>query len=321
MGSSYHNEGFTTDYDLPTFSAYQESCASISLAMLAHRLGLLHGDGSYIDVAERALYNAVPAGVSLEGTTFFYVNPLASMGSHHRQPWYQTACCPPNLARTIAGLGGYAYAVSDRDVYVNLFVQGTADTGLARLEVTTDYPWDGRVAIALHDPRLSALRVRVPGWCAGRVPVRVNGQDQAATASAGYLVIRTTWQDGDRVELELPMPVRRLQSHPMAAETVGRVALARGPLVYCVEQCDHEAPVSTLVLPGTAELGLGPAEPRLLGARRLVGTAAARTDAPSDELYREARPHRDRAVKLTAVPYAFWDNREAGPMQVWIREA
>ena len=321
MGSSYHNEGFTTDYDLPTYSAYQESCASISLVMLAHRLGLLHGDARYIDVAERALYNAVLAGVSLEGTNFFYVNPLASMGSHHRQAWYQTACCPPNLARTIAGLGGYAYAVSDRDVYVNLFVQGTADTGLARLEVTTDYPWDGRVAIRVHDPQLSALRVRVPGWCTGTVPVRVNGQPQSATSGAGYLVLRSTWRDGDRVELDMPMPVRRLQSHPLAAENVGRVALARGPLVYCVEQCDHDAPVSTLAIPAAAALTVGPPEPRLLGARRLVGEAVAITGPSSDELYREARPHSARPTRVSAVPYAFWDNREAGPMQVWIREA
>jgi len=321
MGSSYHNEGFTSDYDLPTYGAYQESCASISLAMLAHRLGLLHGDGRYVDVAERALYNAVLAGVSLEGTRFFYVNPLASVGTHHREPWYDTACCPPNLSRTIAGLGGYAYATTDQDLYVILFIQGTADTGLARLEVATDYPWDGRIAITLREPRASgfALRLRVPGWCAGPVVPRVNGQAQPdAARERGYLVLRRPWKDGDRVEVDLPMPVRRLEAHPLVAEAAGRVALARGPIVYCLEQCDQSAPVSALTIPAGAELRPGPAEPRLLGARGLVGTAAFLEAAPSGELYREARARSPKAAPVKAVPYAFWDNREAGPMQVWV---
>lgn len=324
MGSSYHDEGFTSDYDLPAAAAYQESCASIALAMLAHRLGLLHADGRYVDVAERALYNAVLAGVSLEGTRFFYVNPLASLGTHHRQPWYDTACCPPNLARTIAAVGGYAYATSERDVYVNLFVQGSADTGLARLEVTTDYPWDGRVAITVHEPHGSdfALRVRIPGWCAGRVEPRVNGASFGdAGREAGYLVLRRPWSDGDRVELELPMPIRRLEAHPLVAEAAGRVALARGPIVYCLEQRDHDAALAGLVLPAAAELGLGPPEPRLLGAPTLVGTAASREGAPAGELYRESSPHATHPMALKAVPYALWDNREAGPMQVWIRES
>jgi len=318
MGSSYDNEGFTTDYDLPTYAAYQESCASIALALLAHRLGLLHGDARYIDVAERALYNAVAAGVSLDGTGFFYVNPLASLGAHHRKPWYQTACCPPNLSRTIGGIGGFAYATTDRDVYVNLFVQGTADTGLARLEVTTDYPWDGRVAIVVRDPRRSdlGLRIRIPGWCTGEVALRVNGQPRAVVKSAGYVEVRSA----ERVELELPMPVRRLESHPLAAETAGRVALARGPLVYCLEQCDHDAALAGLTLAPDAEVRLGAAEPRLLGARMLAGTATAHETAASEDLYREAQPHAARAVKMTAVPYAVWDGRAAGPMQVWIRE-
>jgi hypothetical protein len=321
MGSSHHNEGFTSDYDLPTYGAYQESCATISLAMLAHRLGLLHGDARYIDVAERALYNAVLAGVSLDGTRFFYVNPLASMGTHHREPWYDTACCPPNLARIVAGLGGYAYATAERDVYVNLFVQGTADTGLARLEVMTEYPWDGRITITLREPKTSsfALRVRVPGWSAGDVVSRVNGQPSTdAARERGYLVLRRTWKDGDRVEVELPMPVRRLEAHPLVAEAAGRVALARGPIVYCIEQCDQQAPVSTLVVPAGEELRLGPAEPRLLGARTLTGTARSLEGASSEDLYREQRPRQPRSVPIKAVPYGFWDNREPGPMQVWI---
>ncbi len=321
MGSAHYNEGFTTDYDLPTYGAYQESCASISLAMLAHRLGLLYGDARYADAMERALYNAVPAGVSLEGTRFFYVNPLASLGTHHREPWYDTACCPPNLSRTLGGLGGYAYATTERDLYVSLFIQGTADTALARLEVTTDYPWDGRIALTLREPRASgfALRMRVPGWCGAPVVPRLNGKAQPdAPRERGYLVLERAFKDGDRVELELPMSVRRLEAHPRVAEAAGRVALARGPIVYCLEQCDQEAPVSTIVLAAGTALRPGPVEPRLLGAPTLAGPAVSLEGPASGDLYREARARSPKGVSVKAVPYALWDNREAGPMQVWV---
>ncbi len=171
IGPSAHNEGFTVDYDLPNLTAYQETCASVALAQWNHRLALLYGDARYADVYERALYNGSLAGVALDGKKFFYVNPLASKGDHHRRDWFGCACCPPNEARTLASLGGYAYATSANALWVNHYVQGSVSTKLGgqgmKFEVKTDYPWDGKVTIKprIAQPAQFELRLRVPGWC------------------------------------------------------------------------------------------------------------------------------------------------------------
>ena len=259
FGSSSLNEGFTNDYDLPNLSAYQESCASLAAAMWAERLALLHADTRYADLVEQAFYNAVAAGVSLEGTQFFYANPLASDGAQHRRPWYGTACCPPNLARVIATVGGYAYATSERDLYVNLFLQGQVATtvagGPARVEVTTDYPWDGRVALRVAEAPASGfgLRLRAPAWCTGPIALSVNGTPLSAPRrERGYLVLARPLHAGDHVVLDLPMPVRRVEADPRVEEAAGRVALQRGPLVYCAEQVDQDRPLALLALPQSA---------------------------------------------------------------------
>ena len=259
FGSSSLNEGFTNDYDLPNLSAYQESCASLAAAMWAERLALLHADTRYADLVEQAFYNAVAAGVSLEGTQFFYANPLASDGAQHRRPWYGTACCPPNLARVIATVGGYAYATSERDLYVNLFLQGQVATtvagGPARVEVTTDYPWDGRVALRVAEAPASGfgLRLRAPAWCTGPIALSVNGTPLSAPRrDRGYLVLARPLHAGDHVVLDMPMPVRRVEADPRVEEAAGRVALQRGPLVYCAEQVDQDRPLALLALPQSA---------------------------------------------------------------------
>jgi uncharacterized protein len=329
LGSSSLNEGFTNDYDLPTSSAYQESCASIGTVMWSHRLALLQGDGRYADLVERALYNAVAAGVAIEGTTFFYANPLASDGTQHRRRWYSTACCPPNLARTIAAVGGYAYATSDHDLYVNLYLRGRAEVDLAggrsRVEVDSGYPWDGRVAITVKEAPAAGLglRLRVPGWCRGPIGLRVNDIVVADTKpSRGYLIVAGQRRPGDRVELTLPMPVQRLEADPRVEETSGRVTLMRGPIVYCLEQCDQEAALATIALPPAASIEPVPGSD-LLGATLLrTQAAAAEPEDPEGALYREAPfPRKTRPVRLTAVPYGAWDNRAAGPMKVWIGKA
>ena len=171
IGPSASNEGFTHDYDLPNLTAYQETCASVALAQWNHRLALLYGDARFADVFERSLYNGVLAGVSLDGKRFFYVNPLESQGHHHRSPWFGCACCPPNVARTLASLGGYAYAVGDDAIWVNLYIQGSADATVGgkkvTLDVTTDYPWDGKV---VHQaPARGGREVRAPAPRAGLV--------------------------------------------------------------------------------------------------------------------------------------------------------
>ncbi len=325
IGPSSSNEGFTTDYDLPTYTAYQESCASIALLMWAHRLNLVTLDPAYADAAETALYNAIPAGVQLDGTKFFYVNPLASRGNHHRREWFGCACCPPNLARTFAAVGGYAYATSPDALYVNLYLQGELKTVLGGdplgLVVTTEYPWQGTVALRIVEApnRPVTMNLRVPGWCE-QATITIADEEPLHSRS-GYVALNRTWRRGDVVKLSLPMPVRTLQADPRAEELRGRVAFQRGPIVYCLEQEDQTAAVDQLVAaPGTT---LEPTfRPELLGGVTvLTGTMLAGTPAPwlGPQLYRPiAAPI---ATPVTLVPYAVWDNRKAGSMAVWLPQA
>ena len=323
IGPSSHNEGFTEDYDLPNLSAYQETCASVALAQWNHRLALLYADSRFADVVERSLYNGVLAGVSLDGTRFFYVNPLASGGSHHRSPWFGCACCPPNVARTLASLGGYVYATSDTALYVNLYVQGSVKTKVGAADVgckvVTDYPWDGRVTLQpeLSAPATFELRLRVPGWCTAAT-VSVNGQAVAQPRlEAGYLVLAREWRKDDRVVLDLPMPVERIAAHPLVKEDRGLLAIQRGPLVYCLEACDQTVPLADVFVPPGAEF-------KTVRDARLptgvVGLTANGAVAEEQEwrgrLYQRAAPA--RTVSVTAIPYYSWDNRAAGPMRVWL---
>ncbi len=323
IGPSAHNEGFTVDYDLPNLTAYQETCATIALAQWNHRLALLYGDARYADIVERALYNGVLAGVSQDGTKFFYVNPLASTGRHHRSPWFGCACCPPNVARTLASLGGYAYAVSDGALWVNLYIQGSATATVkgqqVTLNVTTDYPWDGKVTLK---PKLAAkaefeLRLRVPGWCEGAT-VTVNRKKVAAPVfERGYFVLAREWRSEDTVVLNLPMPVQRIAANPQVKEDAGRLALQRGPLVYCLEACDQPEPLASLYLPAAAELNAEKENGLFGGITVLKGYAemAAEPDW-TRKLYHAAPP--PPRVPLMAIPYYAWDNRTPGAMQVWL---
>lgn len=326
IGTSRHNEGFTADYDLPNESAYAETCAAIGLVFWAQRMLAMDLDRRYADVLELALYNAVLSGVSLDGERFFYDNPLASDGHHHRSPWFECPCCPPNLARIIASLGQYAYAQGDGEAVVHLYAGGAAQFDLGGQAVTlrqeTRYPWDGAVTVTVEAdaPAAFALRLRLPGWCAAP-QVAVNGEPvDAATSEKGYLRIERVWRPGDRVELELPMPVERVYAHPAVKADVGRVALRRGPLVYCVEEADNAAP-QRIFLPADAALTAREA-PELLGGVVVVeGTAVALDDAGWEgALYRAEAPAR-RPVALRAIPYFAWDNRAPGAMLVWLPEA
>ncbi len=323
IGPSSHNEGFTVDYDLPNLTAYQETCATIALAQWNHRLALLYGDARFADVVERALYNGVLAGVSQDGTKFFYVNPLESGGGHHRSPWFGCACCPPNVARTLASLGGYAYATSDRALWVNLYIQGTAKAKVAgaavALEVTTEYPWEGKVALAVSPaaPAEFELRLRIPRWCDGAA-VAVNGQAVASPAiERGYAVLARTWRAGDKVTLDLPMPVRRVAAHPNVKADQGLLAIQRGPIVYCLEACDQTAPLAGLYLPAESELAAKPDKSLLGGVVVITGDACAAAEQDwSRTLYQAAPPA--RRVPIVAVPYYAWDNRAPGAMKVWL---
>jgi DUF1680 family protein len=343
IGPSAHNEGFTEDYDLPNLTAYQETCASVAMILWNHRLNLLYGDAKYADIMEQTLYNGFLAGVSLDGKRFFYVNPLASNGNHHRSEWFGCACCPPNVMRLLASLGGYVYAVSPDAVWVNLYIQGSVKTSVAgrevSLQVTTDYPWDGKVRILVDvEPKTRfGIRLRIPGWCRGMTTqygLKLNGRRiSSPKVERGYLVLEREWKRGDVVDLYLPMPVRRVECHPAVKENRGHVALQRGPIVYCLEACDNSN-VPQIALPPDAELK-PERRPELLarsfdvqlipvglskllgGVVVLKGTGAVASDQSwAGTLYRTAMP--PKRVPITAVPYCLWDNREPGPMKVWI---
>jgi uncharacterized protein len=323
IGPSSSNEGFTSDYDLPNLTAYQETCASVALAQWNHRLALLYGDARYADVFERSLYNGVLDGVSLDGKKFFYVNPLASGGGHHRSEWFGCACCPPNVARTLASLGGYACAVSDQALYVNLYIQGSVNTKVGgrkvALNVTTDYPWDGRVLLepAPETPARFELRLRVPGWCEGATVAVGGKQVVSPLLERGYLVLAREWKKGDKVTLDLPMPARRIAAHPEVKADHGLFAIQRGPLVYCLESADNSEPLAAMYLPLDAGLKAEKA-PGLLGGVTVVKATALALPAPvwKNRLYQPAPT--PRPVKVTAIPYYAWDNRQAGEMQVWL---
>lgn len=323
IGPSSSNEGFTIDYDLPTFSAYQESCASIAMAMWNQRLALLYGDAKYADYVEKALYNGVLAGISLKGDKFFYSNPLASSGERHRTPWFECACCPPNLIRTLASVGGYAYATSDDGVCVNLYIQGTAECSIGKNEikmnVTTDYPWDGAVKISpiVKAPASFKIMLRVPGWCKG-ASVKLNGKAVSKPQiKSGYIVLNKNWTSNDVIDLDLPMPVRKIQGNPQISSTSGMIALQRGPIVYCLEGCDQKVPVSSISIPMDSDLKAA-RQPNLLGGVVTISGIGKATEMNNwaGALYKEAPL--PAQVKFTAVPYYAWDNRTSGEMQVWV---
>lgn len=321
IGNSAHNEGFTADYDLPNLSAYQETCASIALFLWSHRLTMMTGEGQFADAMELALYNGILSGINLRGDLFFYVNPLASRGEHHRREWYACACCPPNIGRLIASLNQYVAGVSEQAVWIHHYgscvIEAQVAGALARWTMESDYPWREKVLLRVESdlPRAYELRLRAPGWCP-KPSVKVNGSAVRALLERGYLVIKREWRDGDQVELTLPMPVTKREARPEVAADQGRIALQRGPMVYCLEERDQRAPLERIRLPLNAKLE-PKWEPHLLGGVvTLSGEGRVSAEWKGDALYRNAEPLRPTPVK--AIPYYAWDNRQACPMEVWI---
>ena len=327
LGPSRHNEGFTADYDLPNETAYAETCAAIGLVFWNHRMLQLDCEARYADVLERALYNCVLSGVSLDGQKFFYENPLASLGTHHRQEWFWVACCPPNIARLLASLGQYIYAVNDKDLVVHLYIQSTAQMTVGGREVTvrqeTIYPWDGTITLRLgmDEPSMFGLRLRIPGWCQN-AQLKVNGDvfDIASHLEQGYVRVERVWQADDRVELELAMPVERMYAHPNVRQDAGCVVLQRGPLVYCLEGADNKVPLHHIVVPRTAEMASHFGPDVLGGVTVVSGNALLEEDTDwTGTLYR-SWPASLQSGAITAIPYYAWDNRQPGEMRVWLRE-
>lgn len=309
IGPSQHNEGFTHDYDLPNESAYCETCASIAMVFWNHRMSLLFGEAKYADVVERAMYNGALAGISLSGDRFFYVNPLASQGDHHRTEWFDTSCCPTNLVRFLPSIGGYNYALNEEGPVMLQFVAGTADLTLKDgsrvvMKTVTRYPWDGHVHVEVEPAREAefAVRLRLPGWCRG-AKLSINGENVAPadwTIDRGFLVLSRRWKPGDTMDYVMEMPIQQVHARPEVEADRGRVAVQRGPLVYCLEQADNPALAydGFAVRPGIS-FGLEP--------RDELGGIVALTGFDGQRQYR-------------FVPYHLWDNREPGFMQVWLKE-
>jgi DUF1680 family protein len=329
IGPSASNEGFTHAYDLPDETAYAETCAAVGMVLWNHRLLHLTGDGQYADVMERALYNGSISGVSLDGRTFFYDNPLASRGGHHRQDWFDCACCPPNIARLIASVAGYFYSTGPASLWAHLYASGRAQLEVDGTPVearqTTGYPWDGTVEIALNParPHAFALHLRVPGWCQA-FTLSVNGEAVPQPAvQQGYARLQREWRPGDVARLELQMPVQSVHANPQVRSAIGRAALQRGPIVYCLEGADNPiTPLDRLRVPRGAA-GLQPEHrPGLLGGVTVLrGEALALDDTSWEGVLYRTEPDRHRPVAITAVPYCVWDNRAPGEMRVWLREA
>lgn len=298
VGHRLYNEGFGPDWDLSHEQAYNESCAACALLGWTIRLGNLKADGKYLDVLERVLYNGFAAGRSIDGTRLYYNNDVRRDGFKSR---FGIPCCAINLIRTVPSVPGWQYATRENDgLWTHLYVAGQAQVpyggAVVGLKQETDYPWDGAVKITLTPsaPASFGLRLRIPEWAPGAAAT-VNGAPVAGAPSKGYLAIHRLWSSGDVVELQLPMPVRRLRSDPRVFADRGRAAFARGPIVYCLESPDNAAPVHKIVVPETAVLTATHDGGLLGGVTKLAGTGLhADTSAP---------------VAFTMIPYAVWDNR------------
>lgn len=328
VGSRREGEAFGADYELPNAQAYAETCAAIADAMWNWRMLLASGEGKYADVMELALYNGALSGISLDGKHYFYVNPLADRGNHRRQPWFPCACCPPNIARLLASLPGYFYSLSSDGIWVHLYARSTAHLDVDNTPVTvvqqTDYPWDGEVELVVEPQveRTFALYLRIPGWCR-KATLRVNREAvDTATKPETYAELRRAWKAGDTVQLSLEMPVERVLCHPLVLENADRVALKRGPIVYCLEQVDNpEADVWDIVLSASLPLKAEWRPDLLNGVVVLHGETFALEADFKEELYHPIAevPFKTRGVNVTAVPYYAWANRDPGPMIVWAR--
>ncbi len=351
VGARHSGEAFGADYELPNLTAYNETCAAISMVYLFHRMFLLHGDAKYIDCLERTLYNGVISGMSVDGGRFFYPNPLSSDGKYkfnadgttERQPWFGCACCPSNLCRFIPSFPGYVYAVKDRTLYVNLFTGNTATVEIGGKAVTvdqqTDYPWNGDITLRIqkNQAKRFAMAIRIPGWAVNTpVPsdlyrftdcqtrtwqVTVNGERvDGVKTEKGYLIIDRTWKKGDVVALHLDMPVRTVVANERVADDRGRVAVERGPLVYCAEAADNTShSIFHFLMPRKPQFTV---VDRTINGQHQVsfGVKAIEVDGQTVDTDVEGRA-KVTDTRLTLIPYYAWNHRGTGEMEVWLPQS
>jgi DUF1680 family protein len=334
IGATGGNEGFADPYVLPNMSAYCETCASIGDIFFNHRLFLLHGQTKYIDILEKTLYNSMLSGVSLSADRFFYPNPLESNGQHNRSAWFGCACCPSNIARFVPAIPGYIYAVTDKALYINLFISNKADITMGKKKVSiaqkANFPWDGKVEIDVSPETTGNfdLMIRIPGWAVNeavpgglykytdnnneKVRLSVNGKELVIEPANGYAVISRNWKTGDKVRVEFPMPVRKIVADERVKEDSGKVAIQKGPVIYCAEWPDNkEGNLLSLFIKKDVSFTTG-FNPSLLEGTEVIKTSGFQTKRSPDgkiEIFNEE--------PVTLIPYALWNNRGAGQMMVW----
>ena len=332
IGAEPQHEGFGPDYELPNATAYTETCAAISLMLWNHRLFLRSGDVKYMDVFERTLYNGFLAGVSFEGNTFFYPNPLEvdgvtkfNQGVCGRSPWFDCSCCPVNVVRVLPSLPGYIYATNDKEVYVNLYIGNNASfkVGDRQLKVSlkTSYPWDGNVEFTFTHKEVvpAQFKLRIPGWARNEVmpgdlysyaddhkpgfTVSVNGKDVNTSAENGYIILdHRNWQSGDKINISFDMPVRKVITHNAVKANTGKIAFERGPLVYCAEEIDNAGGVLNTIVPKKGEFNFEIDLDLFGGLGKIGGPGKEKTESTT--------------IKL--IPYYAWAHREIGEMAVWL---
>lgn len=326
VGSRHTSEAFGEDYELPNAEAYNETCAAIGNVFWNYRMFLSTGRGEYIDVMERTMYNGLISGVSLSGNLFFYTNPLESQGGYERSPWFEVSCCPGNIVRFLPSVPGYIYAKQGNRFYVNLYAQSEVETVVNgktfRLKQLTEYPWNGNVEISVFPGKKRNLKImlRIPGWMYNKpVPsdlyyfddpgdadwsIKINGEEYKGLIINGYIAVEREWNDGDIISLNLPMNIHLVKANENVDSARGRVALQRGPVVWCIEGADNPQGVFNTVIPGSVEFEYitGNGIPHKEG---IIEGKVNDTDGND--------------VVLKAVPYAFWANRGGGEMAVWLK--
>lgn len=340
IGSTSFGESFTFDYDLPNDTVYSETCASIGLVFFAHRMLQVDRDSSYADIMEKALYNSVISGISLNGKKFFYANPLevwpeasekSKIREHikvTRQSWFGCACCPPNVTRLLASIGRYIYSVNEDEIYTHLYIGSEIEVDISgshvKIKQETQYPWSERVkfSISLDAEKEFSLLLRIPGWC-DNAKIYINGEEVNVSdiKVKGYARLERVWKNGDIVELVLSMLVQRKKAHPAVRANIGKVAIQRGPIVYCIEEIDNGPNLHEVVLPAKSELK-AEFDKNMLGGVTVVTARAQRYNLnwTDNKLYRAGENSKYRPFTVKFIPYYAWANRTPGEMMVWIAE-
>jgi uncharacterized protein len=341
VGAVRRGERYGDNYELPNLTAYNETCAAIANVFWNYRMFLMHGDSKYIDVLERTLYNGLISGVSLDGKTFFYPNPLTcdahfnfNMGSLNRKPWFDCSCCPTNMCRFLPSVPGYIYAQKENNLYINLFIGSSAKINLkdklpVEVSQQTQYPWDGHVAIHVAPAKKTAFSVyiRVPGWVRNmpvpgdlysylspepeKISIKINGKDAEYTMKDGYAVITREWKKKDVIEYALPMNIHRVTANPNVQADEGKVAIERGPVVYCLEGDDNGSKLENIIIPDNAGL-TATFKPDLLGGVTVISGEAVKFEPAEDGMQIKSEK-----ITFKAIPYFVWDNRGTTEMKVW----